>query len=138
MKNTGVDAQDQFEKAMQAQGRLVHRLRDKKDVMGLNKGKRVAMFPCPADFLVGQEGGYFLAEVKSTHEGRFPYGNIRPAQRSAACMAASVGSPYYFFVLDMHTDKWYILPAKQFALDIKAGKKSRSFEELESCILTSW
>lgn len=138
MKNTGVDAQDQFEKAMQAQGRVVHRLRDKKDVMGLNRGKKVAMFPCPADFLVGERGTYFLAEVKSTHEGRFPYGNIRPAQRSAACMAASAGAPYYFFVLDMLTDNWYVLTALQFSLDLKAGKKSRSFKELESCTLTSW
>lgn len=136
MKNTGVDAQDYFEAWMKRLGYSVHRLRDKKDVVGLNRGKNVAMFPCPADFLIGQQGKYVLCEVKSTQEGRFNYANIRPAQRQAACMAAVTDSPYWFYVLDMKTDKWYVLSAKQFADDMKAKKKSRNFKELEECLQT--
>jgi len=65
-----------------AQGFHVFRLRDSKDVNGLNKtkgGRRLAMFPCPADFLVAQPGSMVLTEVKSTqNKTSFPYANIEP------------------------------------------------------------
>jgi hypothetical protein len=142
MKNTGVAAQDIFIEAFESRKFWVHRFRDSKDVNGLNSRKgvgRVAMFTCPADFLVGGEGTLFLGEVKSTYDrGRFSYGDVRPAQRAAASFSASRLFPYYFFILDLNTDQWYVLSGQQFIDDIKAGKKSRSFQELTPCSLMSW
>lgn len=124
-----------FESFVRAKGGHVFRLRDSKDINGLNKtkgGKRLAMFPCPADFLVATDGRLELIEVKSTwNETRFDYGDIRPAQRSAACICASLGSPYRFMIYSMVQEKWFYFTAEQFAEDIKAGKKSRKFEEMQ-------
>lgn len=139
MKNDGKDAQDQFIEAMEATGRWVHRFRDKKDMMALNRGKRVGTFANPADYMCGENGRYFLAEVKSTqNKTSFPYGNMEPAQKAAAAHAASRGSPFFFFILDMNTQQWYVLSAPEFVADLKAGKKSRSFKELTPCSLMSW
>lgn len=136
MKNTGVEAQDLFLERMKEMGNYVFRLRDSKDVNGLNKSKgmgRVAMFPCPADFLVAGPDTLALVEIKSTwDETRFSYGDIRPAQRSAACICASLGSPYIFGIYSMFHKKWYQLTAEEFAADIKAGKKSRKFSEMDT------
>jgi len=136
MRNDGVQYQKSFEAMCKAQGFHVFRLRDSKDVNGLNKtkgGRRLAMFPCPADFLVAQPGSMVLTEVKSTqNKTSFPYANIEPAQRSAACICAVIGAPYNFWIYSIALEKWFILPAAEFATDIKAGKKSRKFEELIS------
>jgi hypothetical protein len=133
-KNTGKSAEQKFEALMKQQGAHVFRLRDSKDVNGLNKtkgGKRLAMFPCPADFLVAERDGMSLVEVKSTwNKDRFDYGDIRPAQRSAACICASLGSPYSFYIYSMELEKWFFLTAEVFADDLKAGKKSRKFEDM--------
>jgi hypothetical protein len=140
VKNDGTEAQDEFEQAFHDRGFWVHRFRDSKDVNGLNKRiviGRVNMFPCPSDFLVGGGGQLFLAEVKSTHSGKsFSYGDIRPAQRSAAGFAAAKGFPYFFYIKDMITGQWYVLSAEEFRDDIRAGVKSRKFEELMPCSLT--
>lgn len=142
MKNDGTTAQDIFINSMESRKLWVHRFRDSKDVNGLNKKKgvgRVAMFACPSDYLVGGSGILFLAEVKSTYDPkRFSYGDIRPAQRSAAGFANSCSFPYYFFILDMNTQQWYVLTAQEFVSDLKAGKKSRSYQELTPCSLMSW
>lgn len=139
MKNDGKSAQDKFIEAMESTGRWVHRFRDKKDMMALNRGKRVGTFANPADYLVGETGRYFLAEVKSTNnKTSFPYANIEPAQKAAAAHAVRVSSPFFFFIMDMNTEQWYILSAAEYISDVKAGKKSRPFKELTPCSLMSW
>jgi len=111
----------------------VWRLRDKKDLMGLNRGRKVAAFAVPSDFLVGEPGRVFFAEVKSTTGDRFEYSNIQPGQRSAATMSAAIGSPYWFFIYSLKLNRWFQLSAEQLSADIKAGKKSRAFAELDPC-----
>jgi len=142
VKNDGTEAQDEFEAAFKARRYWVHRFRDSKDVNGLNKRKglgRINMFPCPSDFLVGGGGSLFLAEVKSTYSTTsFGYNDVRPAQRAAAGFAASYGFPYFFFIKNMNTGQWFVLSAEEFASDLKAGVKSRKFEELTPCLLMSW
>lgn len=109
-------------------------MRDKKDLMGLNRGRKVGTFANPADFLVGEPERCFWAEVKSTMDkDRFSYSQIEPGQRSAATISASIGSPYWFFIYSFALDRWFQLSAAEFQADIKAGKKSRRFEELTPC-----
>jgi penicillin-binding protein-related factor A (putative recombinase) len=111
---------------------FVWRNRDKKDLMGLNKGRKVGTFPLPADYTVGSKGTLFFAEVKSTGDPkRFSYSQIEQGQRSAANISASIGTPYFFFIHSLKLGKWFVLTAQQFADDTKAGKKSRTFEELD-------
>lgn len=110
----------------------VFRLRDKKDLMGLNKGRKVAAFALPSDFLVAEPGRVLFAEVKSLEsKERFDYANIRPGQRSAASMCAAVGAPYMFYIHHIETDEWFQLSGAEFYADVKAGKKSRRLEELK-------
>lgn len=112
------------------------RHRDKKDMMALNKGRRVGTFANPADFTVGEPGRCFWAEVKScSGETSFPYSQIEPAQRSAANICAKIGAPYFFVIHSLVLDQWFQLSAEQFRTDIKAGKKSRKFSELERCTI---
>lgn len=104
--------------------------------MGLNRGRKVHAFPIPSDFLVGEKDRVFFAEVKSIAEkDRFDYSNIQPGQRSAASISASIGAPYFFFIYSLARNQWFQLSAAEFNADIKAGKKSRRFEELTPC---SW
>jgi hypothetical protein len=139
VKNTGKSAEVAFTDAMELTKRWVHRFRDMKDVRGLNRGKSLAMFPCPSDYLIGGSEGLFLAEVKSTHnQTSFPFADIRPAQRAAAAHAASRGFPFYFFILNMNDGEWYTMSATQFIEDMRAGRKSRPFKEMNPCSLMSW
>lgn len=139
MKNDGKSAEKAFVEAMEVTKRWVHRFRDMKDVVGLNRGKKLSMFPCPSDFLIGDSEGLFLAEVKSTYnQTSFPFADVRPAQRAAAAHATSRGFPYFLFILNMNDGEWYVLPATQFVEAIRAGRKSIPFKELTPCSLMSW
>lgn len=132
--NDGTFAQDDFIRRMEAQPQtFVWRMRDKKDLMGINRGRKVAAFPLPSDFLVGREGSLIFAEVKSTTGDRFEYSNIQPGQRSASGISAKIGTPYWFFIYSLKLNQWFQLSGAQLHADIKAGKKSRKFEELEVC-----
>jgi hypothetical protein len=129
--NDGTFAQDDFINKMTRPGRYVWRMRDKKDLMGLNRGRKVAAFALPSDFLVGEEGKVFFAEVKSTTGDRFDYSNVQPGQRSASGISAKIRAPYWFFIYSVKRGQWFRLSAEQFHEDIKTGKKSRRFDELE-------
>ena len=135
MKNDGTEAQSIFEARMAAQSQThVWRARDKKDLMGINRGRKVAAFPLPADYTVARQGVLFFAEVKSTSDpDRFSYSQLEPGQRSAAVISAACGTPYWIFIYSMLTRRWFQLSGEQYAADIKAGKKSRRFEELDAC-----
>lgn len=111
-------------------GVYVWRLRDAKDLMGLNR-KKVRAFPVPSDFLVARSGSLEFAEVKSTFElNRFPFKNIEPGQRSAAAIATICDAPYSFYIKQMDTNKWYKMSGSQFVAAIKSGQKSIPFDEL--------
>lgn len=114
---------------------FVWRNRDKKDLMGLNRGKKLGAFPLPSDYTVGHAGELMFVEVKSCSGDRFPYAQIEPGQRSAANISAAIGTPYWFFIYSMKLGRWFQLSGAQFAADIKAGIKSRSFQELDTCTM---
>lgn len=137
MINDGTYAQDEFIRRVNAQpGGFVWRMRDKKDLMGLNRGKKLAAFPLPSDYIVGFGGALQFAEVKSTIGDRFEYSNIQPGQRSASGISAKIGTPYWFYVYSIKLNQWFRLSGEQLHADLKAGKKSRKFEELDPCFRT--
>lgn len=132
-KNDGSNSQKVFEEYWQVKpGAWVWRMRDMKDMMALNRGRKVGTFPIPADYVVGDDGRLFWAEVKSTQDkARFNYSQIEPGQRSAASISTKIGTPYFFFIHSLDRNQWFTLPASDFYADIKAGVKSRKFEDLE-------
>ena len=136
MKNDGTYAQEEFIRLVESRpNSFVWRLRDKKDLMGINRGRKVAAFPLPSDYIVGTGGMLQFAEVKSTIGDRFEYSNIQPGQRSASGIAAKIGTPYWFYVYSLKLNQWFALSGDQLHADLRVGKKSRKFEELEKCFL---
>lgn len=112
----------------------VFRNRDKKDLMGINRGRKVAAFPLPADYTVTHQGNLFFAEVKSTSDDtRFNYSQVEAGQRSAAGICTACDTPYWFFIHSLKLNRWFQLPGAEFVADIKAGIKSRRFEDLAPC-----
>jgi hypothetical protein len=132
MKNDGKEAERAFTAHWDRVGHC-QRLRDKRDLMGLNGGKNVADFSKPSDFLVSSPTQpLHYAEVKSTnHESLFEFKCIRPAQRHAALMEAGRGNKSYrFYIFSYARSEWYTIGCELFSYHIEQGRKSLRFEEL--------
>lgn len=131
-KNNGVAAEEAFENHWKRVGHL-ERFPDKKDLMGLNKGKRLADFPKPSDYIVSSpDRALHYAEVKSTtHATRFAFGKIRPKQSSAALQSVARGDKnYVFYIFSYHLGRWFTMPATQYARILDTGARSVPFTEL--------
>lgn len=134
MKNDGTEAERGFISTWEKRGAHIERLRDKKDLMGLNKGLRLADFQKPADYLVSAaDVPLHYAEVKSTnHPIRFPFSNIKDGQSKAALMEANHGSGSYFFYIWSYARRtWYVMDCHKYADVVASGRRSVSFEELQ-------
>lgn len=132
VKNDGKDAEKAFVTYWSTVGHL-ERIRDKKDLMGLNGGKNVADFPKPSDFLVSAPGvPLHYAEVKSTIDNRiFAFGKIRPGQASAAKLSHARGDgAYKFYIFSYPLGLWFVMTAEVYVNRLKAGHKSILFEDL--------
>jgi hypothetical protein len=133
MSNDGTAAEKAFLAHWRAVGH-VERFPDKKDLTGLNKGKRLADFAKPSDFVVSAPGiPLHYAEVKSTeNKSRFPFGDIRPKQSETALKSVARGAPnsYTFYIFSYHLGRWFTMPASQYAKLREAGDKSVLFSEL--------
>jgi len=133
MKNDGKEAERAF---VEYWGRVGHieRLRDKRDLVGLNGGRNIADFKKPSDFLVSSPAIVLhFAEVKSTtSKTSFPFGNIEDGQHVAAMKSASRGDRgYMFYIFAYATSTWYMMPCWQYAEIYNSGRRSVKFEELE-------
>jgi hypothetical protein len=138
MKNDGTAAEKAFFNHWSRKGHI-QRLRDKKDLMGLNGGARVADFSKPSDFLVSSSSdALHYAEVKSTtHKTRFEFKCIRPAQLAAARMEAKRGHKnYVFYIFSFERGQWYQLDCCDFVAYVDVGMKSIEFEDLRTWNLT--
>lgn len=132
MKNDGKDAEEAFVKHWTKVGH-VQRLRDKKDLMGLNKGARLADFKKPSDFLVSSRvEPLHYAEVKSTVDGkRFSFSKIQDGQSSAALQEAKRGAKaYQFYIFSYALGQWFIMSCTEYAAAVDAGQRSIKFEDL--------
>lgn len=132
MKNNGKAAETAFFNHWEARGH-VERLRDKKDLMGLNKNMKLADFAKPSDFLVSaNDVPLHYAEVKSTSNPRmFSFAKIQPAQSSAAKKEAMRGSQSYkFYIFSYELGQWFTMDATTYVMLLGRDRKSVFFEEL--------
>ena len=112
----------------------VERFRDLRDLMGINKGKRIADFPKPSDFIVSAPGvPLHFAEVKSTMErDRFDFKCIRDGQSAAAQRSYLRGDRgYMFYIFSYPRGQWFIMTSEDYAHQLKMGRRSIKFEELK-------
>lgn len=134
MKNDGKEAERAFVKHWEdvAKGH-VQRLRDKADLMGLNKGANVADFAKPSDFLVSSpRHALHYAEVKSTNSATsFGFGKIQKGQNAAALKEDLRGQgQYIFYIFSYPLGQWFTMTCNQYATLLEAGRRSVKFEEL--------
>lgn len=134
--NNGKGSEQTF---MDSVSGLVFRLRDKADLVGLNKGKNVAAFGNPSDYFLIQEGWAGLAEVKSSvSTTSLSLSCFTPAQKAAIykCHKRGFGDRYRIYVHSLHLNQWYLMTASDYMRIIATGKKSIKWTELPT--LTSW
>lgn len=132
MKNNGKEAEKAFHDHWFKVGH-VERLRDKQDLVALNRGLRVADFAKPSDFIVSSpDVALHYAEVKSTtNPTLFSFSKIRPAQSAAALKEQSRGKgSYVFYIFSYALSQWFMMTCDQYAAMLDAGKRSVKFEEL--------
>lgn len=134
--NNGKSSERFFEQNVDG---LVFRLRDKADMVGLNRGKNVAAFGNPSDFfLLTHESGY-LAEVKSSlDKTSFSLSGFTPSQKAAIykCHKLGYGNKYRIYIRSLHLNQWYLITADDYMRTINEGKKSIKWKDLNT--LTSW
>ena len=132
MRNDGKDAEKAFEEHWRRRGH-VQRLRDKKDLVGLNGGAKLADFAKPSDFLVSSAvDPLHYAEVKSTVDAKcFAFGKIQPGQSAAALCEAKRGhGAYGFYIFSYALGRWFYMSCKEYATFVDEGRRSVKFEEL--------
>ena len=130
-RNDGKDAEAGFLSIMTRLGAVVERFWDQADLRGRNGGRPVGDFPKPSDFLVTLNGLLHYAEVKSTvSTTSFSFHSIQKGQSSAALRQARVHGPYNFYIYSFHLAQWFLMPCKQYAETLDAGRASIKFEEL--------
>jgi hypothetical protein len=132
MKNDGKDAERAFVDHWESVGHC-QRLRDKKDLVGLNRGAPVADFAKPSDFVVSSHLiALHYAEVKSTTDGTsFAFGKIQKGQSAAALMEARRGSgSYIFYIFSYPLGQWFILDCLAYSKLVDSGARSVKFKDL--------
>ena len=132
-KNTGKTSEKIFEDNVEG---LVFRFRDKSDLMGLNKNARITTFGNPSDYVLCNESGMFLAEVKSSNsKSSFSFSNFTKAQLAAIykMYKKGYGERYRIYVHSLASNVWYLITAKEIM-----EQKGKSIKWKNMSTLTSW
>lgn len=136
MKNNGVASEKYFEQAMElAYGKhvFVERLPDTKSIKGLIKHGFIQ--GRPSDYLVTLRGEMFYAEVKSSsNPTSFPFSNIGKEQWRAMLRQIKAGGTYNFYIHNLVTDTWYLVPAEVIVATDSQGTKSLKWSEMKQWI----
>lgn len=131
IKNTGVASQTNFEGLFIPYGKraFIHRVTDTKEIVGMNKRVGIFTKPQPSDYIVTVRDFMFYAEVKSTHQARFPRKKFtdRKGQHAAMVQQIAAGGSYLLFIHFVRTNNWYIMPGADF---LKSPAKSWSEDDL--------
>lgn len=99
-------------------------------------GKGAFIQAQPSDFLLTLKGVTHYAEVKSTQNvNSFPFSNIKKGQWAASKKVVGAGGSYFFFIKNLNTDTWYIVPAK--VLHAQRPKKSIKWNQIKDYEWTS-
>lgn len=131
--NDGKDSESLFEGAMREAGCAIFRLRDKRDLHGLNR-RSVAAFGQPSDYVVVSPYGAALYEVKSSHEKTsFPLSCFTKAQLAAMsqCVACNVGYNYVVYIHNLNDNQWYCTNATRIIKTLKSNRKSIPWTDLK-------
>lgn len=133
MKNSGKSSESLFENTFNSvygTRAFVQQFYDAAYLHGMNR-RPVKAPDQPADRLVTANGETFYAEIKSVTNGTsFPFSMIKPGQLKAARLQTLAGGLYNFFVHDLATDTFYLVPASQVLSTLAAGKKSLKWNEM--------
>jgi len=132
-KNTGKSSEALFDNTIKSVYGIkghVQIFYDAAYLHGLNR--RPVLAPeQPADRLVTVNGTTFYAEIKSVSDGKsFPFGMIKTNQKAAAKLQTLAEGLYNFFVHDLATDTFYVVPASQVLATMEAGKQSLKWSEM--------
>lgn len=98
-------------------------------------GKEAILQAQPSDFLLTVDGDTHYAEVKSsTNKTSFPFSNIKRGQWIASRRVVGAGGSYLFFIKNLVTKVWYVVPALVLH---KHNRKSIKWAEIEDYQWTS-
>ena len=134
-KNTGKDAEEEFEAAWTRLGKRawLHRFEDGAELYAKNR-HAVANSKKPSDYLLAIDGRVSLAEVKSSHDKTaFRFSLLKPGQFAAGRKAlAAGGAPYDIYAKRMETGDWFRIPFARIAFTRDAGSESIPWDQLAS------
>lgn len=134
--NNGKWAEEWFEAHWKSFGKTtyLYRFQDHYEVnfgQGVRTAKR-RVAPQPSDYLLTHGGTTAFCEVKSSWEKTsFPFGDVQPSQWKAARQQVAAAGEYWFYLLRMHTEQWYRVPAHVMLEVREAGTKSIKWSLLE-------
>ena len=133
IKNTGTEAQDEWEVLMRKIYRNkahIHRVTDSAEVRGMAGAGFTK--PQPSDYIVTVGGRMFYAEVKSSNNPTsFPFKDITLGQKAAAKKQMAAGGEYFFYIKNMLSGRWYEVPASIIFSVMEAGHQSVKWSLLE-------
>lgn len=135
MRNTGKPSEHEFERYLNSLGKRVffYRFPDAAEIRGRTGAVGQAR-PVPSDYLVTHDGKTFYAEVKSTEsDARFAFALLRTVQSAVAKQVLAAGGDYFVYIHALAHNRWYKVPYWLIANTKDAGKKSLTWEELETC-----
>lgn len=130
-KNTGVDAEDEFETYWQQRGKSFwcYRVEDYKELYGRNQGP-VKTRAKPSDYIVVSGPQTFFAEVKSTSKNRLQFSALRVTQHGFAKLITRAGGTYFVFIKNMSNGDWFRVPYEVIEQWAAEGKKSATWDDL--------
>ena len=70
-------------------------------------GGKAIMPDQPSDFWVLDNGKYYVVEVKSCHQPKFYFKDIRPSQMIAARRVPAAGGTSIFLITKLPENKWH-------------------------------
>lgn len=84
----------------------------------------------PADAWVLYKGIFWLLEIKSCEQARFPFKDVRPSQWAGVRRAHAAGGKSVFVLAKPPKWDWYVISGPELYNRKMSGDKSVSWEEL--------
>lgn len=91
----------------------------------------------PSDFWALDQGRYYVLEVKSCHQNRFPMKDIRPSQMIAARRVPAAGGFSRFIFVKLPERLWFCMNGELIYNMNQAGERSIAWEQMTP-IKLSW
>lgn len=90
----------------------------------------------PSDFWALDQGRYYVLEVKSCHQNRFPFKDIRPSQMIAARRVPAAGGFSRFILTKLPDKLWFRMDGELVYQMHQAGERSVPWELMTPIKLT--